>query len=316
MSDILNRLWHLPIPEPQHYPTLQALFKAHMSFARENGYGLVKKVKVPGRKYYLKCSRFGQSEDHGHGVTEQNRIRHSTSRKCGCTALIVARFDVALKKWMVVDQSLLHNHPPDESPSAAAVYRRFSDEQLDLIDSMDHARAPPHVIYATVIQTWPGHPGKAKDVNNAIAKVRRSRREGLLPAQALVRHLQASEFDFAHATDPQGRLTHLFFAMPQSLDLLHKYSSVIFLDATYRTNRHVYSKLLSLKHFLTFFPLVFDFPCCISLEPLQQISLSPSHLPSSVLRLKSITSGPSSSSIASLMARGSLQSLSQIEMLL
>src|SRR5207249_1861593 len=40
-----------------------------------------------------------------------------------------------------------------------------------------------------------------------------------------------------YCTDVQGRVTHLFFANPKSIELLGLYSEVLLLDCTYKTNQ-------------------------------------------------------------------------------
>src|SRR2546421_2850316 len=44
-------------------------------------------------------------------------------------------------------------------------------------------------------------------------------------------------FKFDYRTDTTGRVTHLFFAHPKSIELLAKYPEVLLLDCTYRTNK-------------------------------------------------------------------------------
>src|SRR5438045_8616186 len=60
---------------------------------------------------------------------------------------------------------------------------------------------------------------------------------GKSPMEALIAVLKEGEFHFNYRIDTIGRVTHLFFAHPKSVDLLTKYPDVLLLDCTYRTNK-------------------------------------------------------------------------------
>jgi hypothetical protein len=51
--------------------------------------------------------------------------------------------------------------------------------------------------------------------------------------------------------DEYGRVINLFFLMPQSIEMLAQHLSVIFADATYKTNRYVLSHLLTIYAHIT-----------------------------------------------------------------
>jgi MULE transposase domain len=57
------------------------------------------------------------------------------------------------------------------------------------------------------------------------------------PIQALIAVLSTSDYMFSYKTNLIGRVTHLFFAHPQSIKLFHQYPDVLLLDCTYKMNR-------------------------------------------------------------------------------
>ena len=73
----------------------------------------------------------------------------------------------------------------------------------------------------------------AHDIYNARSKVRLKNLAGRSPMEALIAALKGGGLRFNYRTDATGRITHLFFAHPKSVDLLTKYPDVLLLDCTY-----------------------------------------------------------------------------------
>ena len=78
---------------------------------------------------------------------------------------------------------------------------------------------------------------KAKDVYNAYMEIRASNLGSRTPIEAMIDELQSSNFTFSYKQDSENRLTHVFFAHPQSLKLLKENPDILLLDCTYKTTR-------------------------------------------------------------------------------
>ncbi len=62
--------------------------------------------------------------------------------------------------------------------------------------------------------------------------------DGRTPIQSLLANFASDDFVSEHMLDADNRVTHLFFASRQSLDLYHRYPEVLLLDCTYKTNKY------------------------------------------------------------------------------
>ena len=60
---------------------------------------------------------------------------------------------------------------------------------------------------------------------------------GKTPIESLIIVLQSGEYVFDYKTDIIGCVSHLFFAHPKSIELLHHFPELVLLDYTYKTNK-------------------------------------------------------------------------------
>ena len=80
---------------------------------------------------------------------------------------------------------------------------------------------------------------KKQDIYNTIQDIKREELGSLTPLQALLQELHASEkWYVAYQLDLWDQLRSLFFAYQPALDWLEKYPDVLFIDATYKTNKY------------------------------------------------------------------------------
>ncbi|KAG7423436.1 PKS-NRPS hybrid synthetase [Fusarium oxysporum f. sp. raphani] len=121
-----------PIPNPpipgDPAPSAEALFDLVNLFAKENGFGIVRRnaYSYKGRRirYSLQCDRFGQP-----GASKGAGLRQRKSRKCGCKWMVIAE---ALEegKWLLRQHPNLehsqHNHGPSITSSAHPSHRRLT----------------------------------------------------------------------------------------------------------------------------------------------------------------------------------------------
>ena len=80
---------------------------------------------------------------------------------------------------------------------------------------------------------------KKQDIYNAMRALKQRELGSLSPLQALLKRLEASEkWYIAYSVDAWDQLNRLFFAYQPALDWLSQYPDVLFIDATYKTNRY------------------------------------------------------------------------------
>jgi hypothetical protein len=77
-----------------------------------------------------------------------------------------------------------------------------------------------------------------QDIYNRIADARRDACEGQSPIHALASQLDKEGFWSRIQLAPDGRVTAVLFAHPDSLDYLRTYPELLLLDCTYKTNKY------------------------------------------------------------------------------
>ena len=75
------------------------------------------------------------------------------------------------------------------------------------------------------------------DIYNLNASFKRKQRHGLSVNDALVRHLEEREIHNSVNT-AYDRISHLFIAYPESIQLALNNQDVILIDNTYKTNKY------------------------------------------------------------------------------
>lgn len=122
-----------PIPNPiipgGPAPSAEALFNMVNTFAKESGFGIVRRNRYSykGRLigYSFQCDRSGQPR-----VPESSSLRKRKSRKCGCFWKITAE-SLEEGKWVLRQHTdpnhRQHNHGRSITPSAHLSHRRLYD---------------------------------------------------------------------------------------------------------------------------------------------------------------------------------------------
>jgi hypothetical protein len=130
-----------------------------------------------------------------------------------------------------------HNHEASLDMSGHPYARRLDQESRARVQEMSLAGIRPRDIANALRQSNPEQPIISKTVYNARDQVRRENLDGRTPIQALFDELKDGDFEYDYKQNQDGQLTHLFFAHPTSILLTRKYSSVLLMDCTYKTNK-------------------------------------------------------------------------------
>jgi hypothetical protein len=237
-DDAQNDLSFDDIPPPTEtvYPDLEAGKLALKANAKANGFGLTqmktvldKRTPPTTRRLDFRCAKGGVKR--GEGVT----------RKTG-TRMVECPFEARLKRmpsgaWQVNVVEASHNHNASH-PSAFSQFRQPNKEEQALIRSLHASGSAPRYILTALLERDPNCLISLRDIYNEAARVKRERLGPLSPIEALVTELEEDEWASFYSTDNVGHVNILFFALHESIELAQAHPDVIFIDATYRTNRY------------------------------------------------------------------------------
>ncbi|KAH7471692.1 hypothetical protein FOMA001_g13476 [Fusarium oxysporum f. sp. matthiolae] len=235
-----------PIPNPpipgDPAPSAEALFDSVNLFAKENGFGIVRRnaYSYKGRRirYSLQCDRFGQP-----GASKGAGLRQRKSRKCGCKWMVIAE---ALEegKWLLRQHPNLehsqHNHGPSITSSAHPSHRRLTTPVRATIESTSRrVGIRARDVRAVVEEQHPESLFTQRDIYNARALINREKLNGYTPTAALIKLFDEMEIPYLvkWADDQPNRLLGLVWTFPYCIQMWKRFPEVISFDNTYNTNR-------------------------------------------------------------------------------
>ncbi|PTQ46629.1 hypothetical protein MARPO_0010s0039 [Marchantia polymorpha] len=130
-----------------------------------------------------------------------------------------------------------HNHEPSIEMSGHPTSCRLSEATAQSVKQLAFAGVAPRQILSTLRAEDPSLFAISKTVYNAKAKQRFEVLAGRSPIQALLDELQGSNYRFNVECNSCGNVQRLFFAHPDSIAMAIRYSNVLLMDCTYKTNR-------------------------------------------------------------------------------
>ena len=124
----------------------------------------------------------------------------------------------------------------------------MTDEKKEEVKNLTQLGMKPREIYSKSLmnddeEESEGHEivpiFKKKDFYNIKADIRRDSLGNFTPTQAMFNTLSKNDdFYVRHILDEHDRLSHLFFSQKSQHEFIKEYSDVVFIDATYKTNRY------------------------------------------------------------------------------
>jgi len=234
------------LPEEGEYISLTRAESVVRQHAKYHGYALsrvsLKKDKhTPPmiRRRDLRCSRGGKKRGEG--------VKRSTGTRMTECAFEIRIHRTEYGTWKVRIHNPTHNHEPSSNLSEHSQYRRPTVEEKTAIQSLHASGVAPRFIVSTLLERNPDTAVTTREVYNEIAKARKERLNGLTPIEALIMELTNDDsWALNYSTDLEGHVDFLFFAPFDAIDFAQQSPDVIFIDATYRTNRYN----MPLIHFL------------------------------------------------------------------
>lgn len=235
-----------PIPNPpipgDPAPSAQVLFDCVNTFAKANGFGIVRRnaYSYKGRKirYSFQCDRFGEP-----ATSQGAGLRQRKSRKCGCKWMVVAE---ALEegKWLLRQhrnpEHSQHNHGRSIGPSAHPSHRRLTEPTRKTVESTSRrVGIRARDVRAIVQEQHPESSFTRKDIYNARSRISRDKLNGHTPTAALIKLFDEMGIDYLvkWVDNEPNRLVGLVWTFPYCLQMWKRFPEVLSFDNTYNTNR-------------------------------------------------------------------------------
>ena len=228
------------LPPEDEYESRSSLFKSINAWAEPRGYAFTtaKSTKERSGKQTITyaCDRYSRPPSDA-----LDRQRKTTTRGTGCPFSVLAKESLDKKIWTVRHRQdprfAVHNHAPSQHPSAHPAHRRFTDEAATLLMNLTNAGIVPRDA-RSYLRQHSDCTATQKDIYNRIAMVRREMFAGQSSIHALANDLDEEGFWSRMRFDPNGRVTAVLFAHPDSLQFVQGYPDILLLDCTYKTNKY------------------------------------------------------------------------------
>ncbi|EED17401.1 Mutator-like element transposase, putative [Talaromyces stipitatus ATCC 10500] len=223
------------LPPESIYDSREALFESINTWAAVRGYAFIArrstKEKNGRSTITFACDRACIPP------TPRERQRKTTTRGTSCPFSVIAK--ESGEGWTLKhrpDQRFsIHNHEPSQCPSAHPIHRQLSGCTSQLVRHSNAGIAPKEI--QTLVRQS-GSLATRQDIYNQIAAARRDSCEGQSPIHALVNQLDKEGFWSRIQFTPDGHVTAVLFAHPDSLTYLQAYPELLLLDCTYKTNKY------------------------------------------------------------------------------
>jgi hypothetical protein len=222
------------------FHTMDEAFEFAQTFAAGNFYVVVKRRTRKNEQKELKscdvyCDLGRAAEDN----RNTNRSR-SSSKRINCPFNWFISRKGADKKWFINIKKNHHNHRIDRADyNGHAVVHRLLPEHIAVIEEQDHvySTSPSHIM-AILKRRFPDYPFYINSIYNARKNLRKRELAGRTPFQALVDRVHSSNnYRFDTRVNAEGQVKNFFFAHYKSIELFNKFSTVLIMDSTYKTNK-------------------------------------------------------------------------------
>ncbi|XP_077231283.1 uncharacterized protein LOC143864261 isoform X2 [Tasmannia lanceolata] len=217
-------------PPMRRFQSREELLEYARNFGKAQGYMITIKRSEKDKRVTLGCDRGGVRRSRKSSSTNHRR-RKIGSRLINCPFKMEGRKKID-GSWMLKIKNGEHNHDALEDMSCHPFNRRFSEEEVLHIKEMTAAGVQPREMLTTLKQTNPNLSAVSRDVYNIKKKIRQENLSGRSTIQALLDELVRGGFQYNLKYDGEGRLTHLFFAHPNSIAMSRSYSNVFVMDST------------------------------------------------------------------------------------
>ena len=225
------------LPPEGIYDSRKILFEAINLWAMTRGYAF-----TTGKSTTEKSGRvtvtFACDRSRRPPKALNNRLRKTTTRATNCPFSVLGK-ESSDGSWVLKHrpnpQFSIHNHEPSSHPVAHPIHRNLSGDTSQLAVFSKAGLAPKEI--ETIVRQS-GSLATRQDIYNRIADVRRDACEGQSPIKALANQLEKKGFLSQLRFAPDGQVTAVLFAHPDSLGHLRAYPELLLLNCTHKTNKY------------------------------------------------------------------------------
>lgn len=212
------------------------------SVGQQNGFVVVisNSAKLRGRKMprcILGCERGGSYRSGG--ILSKILRRNTGTQKCECPfqlqGIPIGPDGV---RWGVMVICGVHNHEPAENFEGHEYPSRLKPAERGLVNELANSTAPREIL-SILKKKYTSNTTGIKSVYNAINSNKEAKRGGLNITQYVLDQLIKNGYFHDLMTDEYtNEITDIVWAHPTSLELSVNFSSVLVMDATYKTNEY------------------------------------------------------------------------------
>lgn len=224
---------------------LEKVFDNHLDvlnsvqvLAKEQGFAVTTTSSTPGRHIYLKCVHGGQYKN-CHGVTEETRKLKRSTMRDGCPwTLYASSSKKHAGKFIVrkISEMEEHTHSLVTDATVYHQHRKPDSKTAICIQSMTRNGIKPSQIY-NEIRGDDGRPlMKMRDIYSFRGRLFKISRNS--PVPDLLDFLEDRGYNVRYSLNGNDELKALFIFHPEVLQKAIRFSEVVLIDATYKTNIH------------------------------------------------------------------------------
>ncbi|CAG8820214.1 8290_t:CDS:2, partial [Gigaspora margarita] len=204
----------------QIFATKKDILNIVQEIARSSGFAVTTKSSG-NRHFHLQCKRGGQPRNTSN-LTVDTRQKKKMSKRCGCPYLLKAI--PRNSKWQVTEVINKHNHSMAKDARVFSEHRQLKREAKCTVVQMLKAGAKPSMIYEA-IRDEDGEPtATRRDISNLGARLYLSEENASM--EALILGMEKRGYTVRPS----------FFCHSNAIKSARRFSEVILIDATYKTN--------------------------------------------------------------------------------
>ncbi|XP_076881304.1 uncharacterized protein LOC143529374 [Bidens hawaiensis] len=203
-----------------------------------NGYMIItqrSKTNVAGdkNKLFLRCDRGGVYKG-------KATVRHvGGTKKINCSFQLIAKYHKVEDGWKLKVVCGTHNHPPALYMEDHEFAKRLNPAQKVLVKDLTNQNVDPQNIISIIRKQNPRCVSTAKNVYNEQQRQRVSLHGNKSPMQVIFTLLDNAGYLQEHeVNESTHKLERLFIVHELSFPIWRAFPHVLFVDATYKTNRY------------------------------------------------------------------------------
>ena len=157
------------------------------------------------------------------------------SKKCGCQFQIKV-LEYKPNEWSILVTRPYHNHAFAKDLEGHPIAGKLTPEEMMEVDRLYKKNTKAATILSVVNEDEDNCTGQ-KQIYNAIQKLKKKGMQSRTVVQEFFHRCKELGYFLEYMSDPEtNKVTHMFFAHPDSIRLLRAYPYVLLIDSTYATN--------------------------------------------------------------------------------